>query len=155
MQDDMNVNIRALYNVSDDPAVLQSFVEKLIGDKYNIIVGTALGYSDVFKVLAAKHPDVAFLNAAGSTNAPNLESFYPRTYESLFLCGMAAGAVSKSGKLGYVATVRRGLVHWAVSAYELGARDEPGRGGHDRLHRPATGGRQDPRGDAGADQGQL
>ena len=76
MQDDMNVKIRALYNVSDDPAVLQALVEKLIGDKYNIIVGTALGYSDVFKALAAKHPDVAFLNAAGSTNAPNLESFF-------------------------------------------------------------------------------
>jgi basic membrane protein A and related proteins len=108
--------------VPDDPTVLRSTVEKLVQDRYNIIIGAGAGYSSAFQALARAHPDVAFLNAAGAANGPNLESFYPRTYESQYLCGMAAGAVSKSGKLGYLATRPIGLVRWAVNAYELGAR---------------------------------
>lgn len=123
MESDMHVKIDALYSIQDDPAVLRPAVDELIQHGYNIIIGTAYGYSNTFKALAERHPDVAFLNAAGTTNAANLESFYPRTYESQFLCGMAAGAVSKSGRLGYVAALPLGLVHWAVSAYELGARE--------------------------------
>ena len=42
----------------------------------------AFGYSDTFKELAEKYPNVAFLNGAGTTNGPNLESFYGRTYET-------------------------------------------------------------------------
>jgi basic membrane protein A len=71
--------------------------------------------------LAEKYPKVAFLNAAGTTNGPNLESFYGRTYESQYLCGMVAGAMSKSGKLGFVAAHPIGIVNWTINAYELGA----------------------------------
>jgi basic membrane lipoprotein Med (substrate-binding protein (PBP1-ABC) superfamily) len=65
---------------------------------------------------------VAFLNAAGTTNGPNLQSFYGRTYQSQYLCGMVAGAMSKTGKLGFVAANPFGLVNWTVNAYELGAK---------------------------------
>ena len=88
----------------------------------NIIIGTAFGYSDTFKELSEKYPKVAFLNASGTTNGPNLESFYGRTYESQYLCGMVAGAMSKSGKLGFVAAHPIGPVNWTINAYELGAK---------------------------------
>jgi basic membrane lipoprotein Med (substrate-binding protein (PBP1-ABC) superfamily) len=65
---------------------------------------------------------VAFLNASGTTNGPNLESFYGRTYESQYLCGMVAGAMSKTGKLGFVAAHPIGPVNWTINAYELGAK---------------------------------
>ena len=79
-------------NIAEDAAQITPPAEKFIQRGYNIIIGTAFGYSDTFKELAAKHPDVAFLNAAGTTNGPNLQSFYGRTYESQYLCGMVAGA---------------------------------------------------------------
>jgi basic membrane lipoprotein Med (substrate-binding protein (PBP1-ABC) superfamily) len=123
MEHDMHRKIYALYNMQDDQNLLQSTIDDLINRGYNVIIGAGSGYSGTFKALADRHPDVAFLNAAGSTNAANLESFYPRTYESQYLCGMAAAAVSRSGKLGYVATAPSGMVHWAISAYELGARE--------------------------------
>ena len=83
--------------------------------------GTAFGYSDAFKELSEKYPQVAFLNASGTTNGPNLESFYGRTYESQYLCGMIAGGMSKTGKLGFVAAHPIGPVNWTINAYELGA----------------------------------
>lgn len=113
--------IQFVESVPEDASAIKPAAEKFIQRGANIIIGTAFGYSDAFKELAAKYPDVAFLNGSGTTNGPNLESFYGRTYESQYLCGMAAGAVSKTGKLGFVAANPFGVVNWTVNAYELGA----------------------------------
>ncbi|MBV8538487.1 MAG: BMP family ABC transporter substrate-binding protein, partial [Alphaproteobacteria bacterium] len=81
----------------------------------------SFGYSDPVKAMATKYPKVAFMNASGTSNGPNLESFYGRDYQSFYLCGMAAGAMSKTGKLGYVSPFPFGVVNWTISAYLLGA----------------------------------
>ncbi|MGD0421685.1 MAG: BMP family ABC transporter substrate-binding protein [Xanthobacteraceae bacterium] len=108
-------------NVPEVAGKIKPAAETFIARGYNIIIGTAFGYSDTFKELSEKYPKVAFLNASGTTNGPNLESFYGRTYESQYLCGMVAGAMSKSGKLGFVAAHPIGPVNWTINAYELGA----------------------------------
>jgi basic membrane lipoprotein Med (substrate-binding protein (PBP1-ABC) superfamily) len=109
-------------NIPETAAAIQPAAEKFIQRGYNIILGTAYGYSDSFKELSEKYPKVAFLNAGGTTNGPNLESIYGRTYESQYLCGMVAGAMSKTGKLGFVAANPFGLVIWTINGYELGAK---------------------------------
>jgi basic membrane protein A len=109
-------------NVPEVAGKITPAAETFISHGYNVIIGTAFGYSDTFKELSQKYPKVAFLNASGTTNGPNLESFYGRTYESQYLCGMVAGAMSKSGKLGFVAAHPIGPVNWTINAYELGAK---------------------------------
>jgi basic membrane protein A and related proteins len=96
--------------------------EKFIQRGFNIIIGTSFGYSAAFKALSQKYPGVAFLNASGTTNGHNLQSFYGRTYESHYLCGMVAASLSKSGHLGFVAAHPFGVVNWVVDGYALGAR---------------------------------
>jgi basic membrane protein A and related proteins len=108
-------------NVPEVAGKIKPAAETFISRGSNIVIGTAFGYSDTFKELAEKYPKVAFLNASGTTNGPNLESFYGRTYESQYLCGMVAGAMSKTGKLGFVAAHPIGVVNWTINAYELGA----------------------------------
>src|ERR1700722_1243897 len=108
-------------SVPEEAGKVKPAAETFITRGSNIIIGTGFGYSDAFKELSEKYPKVAFLNAAGTTNGPNLESFYGRTYESQYLCGMVAGAMSKSGKLGFVAAHPIGPVNWSVNAYEMGA----------------------------------
>src|ERR1700691_854905 len=108
-------------NVPEVAGKIKPAAETFISRGSNIVIGTAFGYSDTFKELSEKYPQVAFLNASGTTNGPNLESFYGRTYESQYLCGMIAGGMSKSGKLGFVAAHPIGTVNWTINAYELGA----------------------------------
>ena len=72
----MKQQIPYVENIAEDAAQITPPAEKFIQRGYNVIVGTAFGYSDTFKELAAKHPEVAFLNAAGTTNGTNLQSFY-------------------------------------------------------------------------------
>src|SRR6202453_3804259 len=118
----IGMEIPFVQNVPEVAGQIRPAAERFIQRGYDIIIGTAFGYSDTFKELAEKYPKVAFLNASGTTNGANLESFYGRTYESQYLCGMAAGAMSKSGKLGFVAAHPIGPVNWTINAYELGAK---------------------------------
>ncbi len=117
----IKMQIPFVENVPEVAGQIRPAAERFIQRGYNIIIGTAFGYSDTFKELSEKYPKVAFLNASGTTNGPNLKSFYGRTYESQYLCGMVAGAVSKTGKLGFVAAHPIGPVDWTINAYELGA----------------------------------
>ena len=97
--------------------------EQFIQRGFNVIIGTAFGYSDSFKELSEKYPQVAFLNASGTTNGANLESFYGRTYESQYLCGMIAGGMSKTGKLGFVAAHPIGPVNWTIKIGRASCRE--------------------------------
>ena len=121
VEKEIGQKIQFVESVPEDASAIKPAAEKFIQRGANIVIGTAFGYSDAFKELAAKYPNVAFLNASGTTNGPNLESFYGRTYESQYLCGMAAAAASKTGKLGFVAANPFGVVIWTVNAFELGA----------------------------------
>lgn len=122
LQDRLGLDITVVENVADNSAAVRPVVDLFVQRGYNIILGSVFGYSDAFKELSEKYPDVAFLNPAGTTNGPNLQGYYGRTYESQYLCGMIAGAVSKSGKLGFVAANPLGLVNWTINGYALGAR---------------------------------
>src|ERR1700678_4496297 len=108
-------------NVPEVAGKIKPAAETFISRGSNIVIGTAFGYSDTFKELSEKYPKVAFLNASGTTNGANLECVYGRTHESQYLCGMVAGAMAKSGKLGFVAAHPIGPVNWTINAYELGA----------------------------------
>lgn len=122
VEKDLGTEIPFAEKVPEVASEIKPAVERYIKRGYNIILGSAYGYSDAFKELSERYPDVAFLNPAGITNGPNLQSYYGRTYESQYLCGMVAGGVSKTGKLGFVAANPFGLVNWTVNAYLLGAR---------------------------------
>jgi basic membrane lipoprotein Med (substrate-binding protein (PBP1-ABC) superfamily) len=121
IEKDLNLSIPFVESVPDEAAKITPAAERYIQRGYNVILGSSFGYSDAFKALAEKHPDVAFIDVSGTQHGPNLGSVYGRTYESQYLCGMAAGAMSKSGKIGFVAAHPLGLVNWTINAYALGA----------------------------------
>jgi basic membrane protein A and related proteins len=122
LQDEMGLRIPQAENIPETATAIRPAAELFIERGTNIIIGSSFGYSDTFLELSKLHEDVVFLNPAGTTNGPNLKSFYGRTYESQYLCGMVAGGLSKSGKLGFVAANPFGLVNWTVNAYLMGAR---------------------------------
>ena len=122
MENSLGIKIAHVEKIPEVATEIRPAVQKFIKRGKNIIIGSAFGYSDTFKELAEEYPNVAFLNAAGTTNnEKNLVSFYGRTYESQYLCGMVAGAMTKSNKIGFVAANPFGLVNWTVNAYLLGA----------------------------------
>src|SRR2546428_11756759 len=107
-------------NVPEGPQVAQ-VVEDLIRDGDKIIFGTSFGFQDAFYAEAQKHPDVKFEQATGSKTAANMGEYFGAAEDADYLTGMALGAASKKGKIGFVAPfpVPEGIRR--INAVTLGA----------------------------------
>src|SRR6266851_2715232 len=98
---------------------LQQTVASLVQQGYQMIFGTSYGYFD--KALAAKYPKVLFEQATGTDTAKNLSEYFGAAEDTIFLSGMAAGAATKSGHLGYVVAYPIPEVIRHANAFALGA----------------------------------
>jgi basic membrane protein A and related proteins len=107
-------------NVPEGPQVKQ-VIDDLVRDGNKIIFATSFGYQDAMVAAAKQYPDVKFEQATGSKLAPNLAEYYGAGEDSNYLAGMAAGAASKSGTLGYVAPFPIPEVIRDINAWTLGA----------------------------------
>ena len=108
-------------NVPEGPEVAQT-IEDLIADGNTVIFGTSFGFQDAFIEAAKAHPEVCFEFATGYKSAVNVSQFYGAAEDTDYLAGMAAGAASKAGKLGYLASFPIPEVVRGANAWTLGVR---------------------------------
>jgi basic membrane protein A and related proteins len=87
-----------------------------------VIVGTSFGYQDFQLKVARDFPDITFLTATGFKKAKNFGVFDDRMYQGAYLAGVAAGYVTKTNTLGFVASVPIPEVVRNINAYTMGAR---------------------------------
>jgi basic membrane protein A len=93
-------------------------VASLSAQGYKLIFATSYGY--VNKALAAKYPNVLFEQATGTDLAKNLAEYFGKAEDTVFLSGMAAGAASTTGKIGYVVAYPIPEVIRHANAFALG-----------------------------------
>ena len=108
-------------NIPEGPQVSQT-IDQLVKDGNTLIFGTSFGFQDAFVESAAKYPNVCFDFATGYKISSNMGQFYGAGEDTDYLTGMAAGAATKNGKIGYVAPFPIPEVIRGVNAYTLGAR---------------------------------
>ncbi len=94
-------------------------VASLNAQGYKMIFATSYGY--VTPALANKYPDIKFEQATGTLVMKNVSEYFGATEDTIFLSGMAAGAASKTGKLGYVVAYPIPEVIRHTNAFTLGA----------------------------------
>ena len=70
---------------------------------------------------AAKYPDCKILNCSVSMPFAGVRTYYSRIYESKFISGAVAGAMSRTGRLGYIASSPIYGVPAGINAFALGA----------------------------------
>src|SRR5215467_13691539 len=109
-------------NVFSNASVPQ-IVAGLVRDGYNMIFGTSFGMFElgVNGQLADKYPNVLFEQATGTQLKKNQAEYFGAAEDTIFLSGMAAGAASKTGKIGYVAAFPIPEVIRHANAFALGA----------------------------------
>src|SRR6059058_1736577 len=98
---------------------LQQTVQSLVQQGYKMIFGTSYGFFD--KKLAAKYPNVLFEQATGTDTAKNLSEYFGAAEDTVYLSGMAAGAATKKGTIGYVVAYPIPEVIRHANAFALGA----------------------------------
>jgi basic membrane protein A and related proteins len=114
--------------------VVTSFVEKvpesadaervirdMAAQGNKLIFGTTFGYMDPMLKVAADTKDVKFEHATGFKTAENMRTYDSRTYEGAYMAGVIAGKMSKSGKLGVVASIPIPEVIRNINTFTLGA----------------------------------
>lgn len=100
-------------------AQFEQTVSSLAAQGYQMIFATSFGY--LSKSLVAKYPKVLFEQATGVDTAANMSEYFGAGEDSIFLSGIAAGAASKSGNIGYIVPFPIPEVLRHANAFALGA----------------------------------
>jgi basic membrane lipoprotein Med (substrate-binding protein (PBP1-ABC) superfamily) len=85
-----------------ETAEVARVMERLIASGSSIIFATSYGYLDEAIKLGEKYPKVTFLHAGGAKLSANVGTYWADSDDGMYLAGMTAGSVSKTGKLGFV-----------------------------------------------------
>jgi len=103
VQKKLGANVITTYkeNVPEGPQASQ-VIDSLVRDGNKIIFATSFGYMDAMAAAAKKYPDVYFEHATGYKAAKNYANYFGAGEDAIYLSGIAAGAATKKGVVGYI-----------------------------------------------------
>jgi basic membrane protein A len=103
VQKQLGANVVTTYkeNVPEGPQASQ-VIDSLVRDGNKIIFATSFGYMDAMAAAAKKYPDVYFEHATGYKTDKNYANYFGAGEDAIYLSGIAAGAASKKGVVGYI-----------------------------------------------------
>ena len=104
-------------------AQVPQIVAGLVRDGYTMIFGASFGMFEngVNGQLYKKYPNVLFEQATGTQIKPNQSEYFGAGEDTIYLSGMAAGAASKKGLIGYIVPFGIPEVVRHANAFLLGA----------------------------------
>ena len=113
-----------LESVAEDRAY-QAIKQALESKHYDAVFATSYGFMDAVKRLAREYPNVMFYHCSGPWEAfrdtPNVATYFTEFYQLYYLNGIAAGAVTKTCKVGYVPAFLIPEVVRHINAFAMGA----------------------------------
>lgn len=117
-----DVDVLDAYNIPEDDTAATT-MESMIAQGATIIFATSYGHLDAARQVATEHPDVVVVHQGGLLDpAPaNMGTYFGSVYEPVYLAGIAAGAATQSGKLGYVYAIPIPQTLANINAFTLGA----------------------------------
>jgi basic membrane protein A len=106
-------------NVPEGPQVA-TVIDQLIRDGNKMIFATSFGFQPAMAAAAKKNPDVKFEMATGTIITKNMSEYYGAGEDAIYLSGIAAGAATKTGVVGYVVPFAIPEVIRHTNAFTLG-----------------------------------
>lgn len=98
-----------------------STMENMIQQGAGMIIATAFNHQYPALALAEQYPDVIFEHAGGWEMSANFANFFGEPPETWYIMGVAAGLMTETNKLGFVAAFPIGWTNTFINAYTLGA----------------------------------
>ena len=115
------VEVTIVENVPEGPDS-ERVIRQLAQGGMDIIFTTSFGYMDPTEKVAADFPDVKFEHATGYKSGPNFANYNARFHEGRYIQGMLAAKMSKTGKIGYIASFPIPEVIMGINATMQGAK---------------------------------
>ena len=94
---------------------------QFVSEGANLVLSTS-NFGDFFYAVTDRAPDVAFLDCNGYRPTDNVRWYYIAHWNPSYVIGVAAGHLSKSGKLGYVGSYPVPTIRTSTNAFLMGAR---------------------------------
>ena len=108
-------------NVPEGPDATR-VIRDLAKQGNDIIFTTSFGYMDPTLKVAKEFPEVKFDHITGYKRAPNMATGNIRFYEGRYVQGVVAGLMTKSNKIGYIASFPIPEVIQGINSFGLGLR---------------------------------
>jgi basic membrane protein A and related proteins len=99
-----------------------SYFKQLAEDGNDVVFATSPAFINAALKAALEYPNTRFLNCSQTHSFKNVKTYFGRIYEARFLAGIIAGAMTKTGILGYVGTRPVQEVVSGINAFVSGAR---------------------------------
>jgi simple sugar transport system substrate-binding protein len=94
----------------------------VVEQNVDVVFTCSFGFMDGTIAAAKKFPNKMFFHCAGFKRALNSGNYWGDLYQTYYLSGLMAGALTKSGKVGYVAAHPIPEVIRHINAFALGVR---------------------------------
>lgn len=98
-------------------------LKELMEQEPDILFATSPSMSAGALRLSLENPDKTILNCDRAQPKKNIMTYYGKFYEAAFLCGVMAGSMTRTGRIGYMSTTMfQGGGTSNINAFALGAR---------------------------------
>lgn len=117
------VKVLTADNIPENSSVTQT-MQAMANAGAKVIFATSYGYYSYALAFARSHPGIVVLHQGGfdsGTFPPNFGTYWGEAFEPVSLGGMAAGSVTRTGKLGFVYAFPISQTIANIDAFELGA----------------------------------
>jgi len=118
-----DAEVLTAYNIPEDDTAATT-MESMVSQGADILFATSYGHLDFARQVAKAHPEVAVVHQGGllaDDDPDNLGTYFGAVYEPVYLAGIAAGAATKTNKLGFVYAVPIPQTLANINAFTLGA----------------------------------
>ncbi len=112
-----------VYAESVSKADCKQYIENFIQQGCKLIFTTSFDHMYPTAEAAEEHPDVIFFHCSGYIRKPNMGTYFAEFYQLFYLNGLMAGALTKTGKIGYVAAHPIPEVIRHINAFALGVKE--------------------------------
>jgi basic membrane lipoprotein Med (substrate-binding protein (PBP1-ABC) superfamily) len=118
-------NVKYIYREEIGPDAAVPTAKELIKEGASIVVGNAEFMGMPLKDIADQYPDVYFISIIASdlSTKRNFIRIFPRQYQALYLEGLIAGALTKTGNIGVVSAFPCVQVIRRQAGFTLGVQD--------------------------------
>ena len=96
-------------------------MQNMIDQGAKMIIATAFNHQYPALELASQYPDVVFEHAGGWEMSQNFANFFGEPPETWYIMGTAAGLMTETNKVGFVAAFPLGWTNTFINAFTLGA----------------------------------
>ncbi len=114
--------VETLYYENVTQENVETYIEKAIAEKCNIIFTTTPSFAGASVKAAIEHPQVKFLNCSVNTSHRYIRTYYIRMHEAKFLMGAIAGAMAENNKITYIADYPLYGTIAHINAFAMGAK---------------------------------